>query len=365
MKRVFLKLNTCYRRQLDVARFSKFLTTNGINVVSSIDHADTVVLWGCAFNTSQEKQSLSLAQECVNSGKNVFVLEGVSEVARHELVELGIPDRHIFSFLDEFSVNENFGRDTAWADIPGENRYYQMGGPFSVQTGHGCRDRCTYCGDKPIVGELISRPLETVLSEISEGVAGGAPVIELLGDDVGAYGLDINQSLSGLLYAIGARHPGVLISMREVNIKHLIHDLDEIEKALQFVQLQNMVVAFQSGSNRILEQMRRGYTASGILALLQMLDRHQVYYHLHIIAGFPTETPEEFQESLDILKQVDFYSCTLFKYQDRRYTDSSKLEPKVADEEVLRRFSRAEQQFAGRYTVDRKEDKLQLVRQTR
>jgi tRNA A37 methylthiotransferase MiaB len=365
MKRVFLKLNTCYRRQLDVARFSKFLTANGIKVVPSIEHADTVVLWGCAFNTSQEKQSLALAQECVNSGKNVFVLEGVSEVARQELVELGIPDLQIFSFMDEFSVNRYFGQCSSWADIPGENRYYQMGGPFSVQTGHGCLDRCTYCGDKPIVGELISRPLETVLHEISEGVAGGAPVIELLGDDVGAYGLDMNQSLSGLLGAIGARHPGIVLSLREVNIKYLIHDLDEIEKTLQYVQLQSMVVAFQSGSNRILEQMRRGYTASGVLALLQMLDRHNVYYHLHIIAGFPTENQEEFQESLDILKQVDFYSCTIFKYQDRRYTDAAKLEPKITDAEVLRRFEQAEQQFAGRCTMDRKEDKIQLISRTR
>src|ERR1039457_4703663 len=111
---------------------------------------------------------------------------------------------------------------------------------FVVRVCKGCDSYCTYCGDKIVVGTLMSKPFEECISEVKKGLSLGHKKIHLIGDDIGAYGLDIGSSISELLKSIVGLGRDFKLSLDEVNIKYLIKNQRGFEKILSSGRIRSM-----------------------------------------------------------------------------------------------------------------------------
>jgi len=156
-------------------------------------------------------------------------------------------------------------------------------------------------------------------------------------------------------------HLDPIARLQELNTKYLVRYGDRLDEVLARGRLRHMVVAFQSGNDRILDLMKRGYDRAGLARAMALLGRHAIAKHGHAIIGFPTETDAEFDETLAMVALNRFDSCSFFLYQDRRTAPAHKIEPKVSEDDKLVRLGRAERFFTERgYEVRRRPDKLQV-----
>jgi tRNA A37 methylthiotransferase MiaB len=267
-------------------------------------------------------------------------LEGIADTKGEELKAGNIynPEKIIgrgeYKNLDKF-----FARKCLFEDIGEINKPYGRDkGNHIVQICRGCNDRCSYCGDKPIVKNLHSKSLSNCIAEVKRGIELGYRRIDLLGDDAGAYGIDLNLSIFDLLKEIIKLRGDFEVTIREINIKYLVRDLGALDKILAYKKIPWLCIGLQSGNDRILQLMDRGYLREEVEELLKLLSRHKVKKRFIAIVGFPTETFPEFNDTLSIIKKGDFCSGILFKYEDREYAPAYKILPKVSEYEKNRRM---------------------------
>lgn len=377
-KTVYLHLERmCGRRLLDIEKIRRYLEANSCQVVTDPSQADHVLFFGCAFNDHSERRSLEALRHILTDHDDVFVLGGIADTLPDKLAESCQIDRariigcRRFEQLDAF-----FSRHCRLADTDEVNQPYQQPstigdrnpagttgkGTYVVQVAHGCADQCSYCGDKLIVKDLRSKPLDQCVAEVRRGIDEGYTRIELLGDDVGAYGLDLGLTVADLLRKIVSLPGDFSLSLQEVNVKYLIRHLDELDAILSSRRLSWLVVAFQSGNDRILQLMNRGYTRSQLEELLSLLSKHGVRKRFHAIAGFPTESSEEFADTLSIIQGGRFVSGSLFRYEDRVYAPAYKMTPKVSEAEKDRRMAAASEALEQDFERQMLPDKLMVNR---
>ncbi|WP_029893739.1 tRNA (N6-isopentenyl adenosine(37)-C2)-methylthiotransferase MiaB [Desulfohalovibrio reitneri] len=208
----------------------------------------------------------------------------------------------------------------------------------------GCDNYCAYCIVPYVRGRQKSRPSAEILAECRELAAKGAREITLLGQNVNAYGLDPEgdgTGFAGLLRAVTAI-PGV--DRLRFTTSHPKDLSDEVVAA--FGELNNLApnlhLPMQAGSDRVLRRMGRRYDTARYLSLVEGLRaaRPDITLSTDLIVGFPGETEEEFQQTLDLVAHVGFESSFSFKYNDRPGVAAERMEGKVPEEIKADRLAR-------------------------
>ncbi len=199
----------------------------------------------------------------------------------------------------------------------------------------GCDNFCTYCIVPHTRGREISRPPEDILKEVEYLVSKGVREIILLGQNVNSYGRKEKRfpSFAELLRQV-ARIPGVwrvrfTTSHPKDLTEELMQTLAEIPEVCEYLHL-----PVQSGSNRILRLMNRGYTREDYLSKVKRLRQlcPDITLSTDIIVGFPGETEEDFQATLDLLEDVRYAEIFSFKYSDRPLARAKNFPSKVAED---------------------------------
>lgn len=201
---------------------------------------------------------------------------------------------------------------------------------------YGCNNFCTYCIVPYVRGRERSRTVEAVLGEARQLVESGARDITLLGQNVNSYGKDLAEGVNfaQLLRKINAIDGNFIIRFMTSHPKdatpELFDAMAECEKVAHHLHL-----PFQSGSSRILKRMNRGYTKEQYLELISTLKEKipDISLTSDIIVGFPGETYEDFLETLDVVKKVEFDNLFTFIYSRREGTPAAKMEDPVPHEE--------------------------------
>lgn len=223
----------------------------------------------------------------------------------------------------------------------------------------GCDQFCTYCAVPRARGRETSRPLEDILDEVGRRVAAGAREILLLGQNVNRYGRTFGpeRDFAELLRRT-AGIPGVeRLRFMTGHPKSFSERVIEAMAALPPV-CESLHLPLQSGSDRILQAMHRGYTAAEYLALVRALQRAvpAMTFSTDIIVGFPGETEEDFRATLDVIRAVPVDLAYCFKYSPRRGTPAAALPQAVPQDVKAERLARlldvvrqlAAQAYAGR-----------------
>ena len=201
----------------------------------------------------------------------------------------------------------------------------------------GCNNFCAYCIVPYVRGRQKSRSMDSVLSECKNLVQRGARELTLLGQNVNSYGQDLNgddaPTFAELLYKVAAI-PG--LERLRFTTSHPKDIAPEVIKA--FGELKNLCpylhLPVQAGSDRILKLMGRKYDTTRYRQIIADLReaRPDIALSTDFIVGFPAETDEDFQQTMDLLEEVRFESSFSFLYNDRPGVRSVDMEPKVPDD---------------------------------
>ena len=202
--------------------------------------------------------------------------------------------------------------------------------PFKtgVSVMFGCNNFCSYCIVPYVRGREKSREPQAIIREIEELVADGVTEIMLLGQNVNSYGKGEAHGVDfpELLRRINAIEGDFLIRFMTSHPKDASHELFETIASCEKVS-RHFHLPFQSGSNRVLRRMNRGYTREQYLALIDYARQAVpgIAFTSDVIVGFPGEEREDFEQTLDLIRRVDFVSLFTFIFSPREGTPAAKM----------------------------------------
>jgi MiaB/RimO family radical SAM methylthiotransferase len=368
MKTYYLASAGCPRRAVDSQKIADYLETNNIKYTQDVKKADLIIVSTCAALKSREdlsKTAVTWYQEQKHRDAKIVVagcLGKINPEVKKEFDEVAfISPREIDNLDDLIAAKVRF------KDIPDPNQIgsfplfpvkrerqakgdrlnkrldlaYEKKDLFTLRIATGCLGNCSYCAVKFAVGQLESKPLDTIVDEFKNGLDQGFEHFVLIAGDVGCYGVDIGISVVELLSALFAVEGSYKIIIKEFNAQWIVkyfQDLLDLFKQ-HYEKIDYIVVPVQSASNRMLRLMKRPYTIEDVKKYLNIIKSEvpALQISTHIMVGFPGETEEDFKESIDFIKEYEFPFVDIYAYDDRPNTAASQMDGKVAPEIIEQR----------------------------
>lgn len=277
-------------------------------------------------------------------------LEVVEKLKKsYRFVDLIFGTHNIFKFAELVATRLESDRmvidiwkdtDKIVEDLPSERKFSFKSG---VNIMFGCNNFCSYCIVPYVRGRERSRNPKDIIREIESLVADGVVEVMLLGQNVNSYGKTLEEPMTfaQLLQEIEKIEGLERIRFMTSHPKDLSDELIEVMAQSQKI-CKHLHLPVQSGSTRILEKMNRRYTKEHYLGLVEKIKAAvpDISLTTDIIVGFPGETEEDFQETLDVVRKVRYDSAFTFIYSKRTGTPAAVLEEQVPEEIVKDRFDR-------------------------
>mgnify|MGYP002540859053 CR=1 FL=1 len=225
-------------------------------------------------------------------------------------------------------------------DLPSDRKFSFKCG---VNIMYGCNNFCSYCIVPYVRGRERSRKPEDIIKEVTQVVSEGVKEVMLLGQNVNSYGKTLEEPMSfaDLLREV-EKVPGLeRIRFMTPHPKDLSDDLIDVMAHSKKV-CSHMHLPMQSGSTRLLKAMNRHYTKEQYLELAKKIKERipGVSFTTDIIVGFPGETEEDFEETLDVVRKVGFDSAYTYIYSKRTGTPAASMENQVDKDVIKDRFDR-------------------------
>ena len=269
----------------------------------------------------------------------------------YRFVDFIFGTHNIFKFAEILSQTiENDGKgmiidiwedtDKIVEDLPADRKY-----PFKsgVNIMYGCNNFCSYCIVPYVRGRERSRNPKDIIREIEELVADGVVEVMLLGQNVNSYGKTLEEPMSfaQLLTEVEKIEGLERIRFMTSHPKDLSDELIEVMKNSKKI-CRHLHLPLQAGSTRILQAMNRRYTKEQYLALAEKLRKEipDLAITTDIIVGFPGETKEDVDETIDVVKKVQYDNAFTFIYSKRTGTPAAAMENQVPETEVKENFDR-------------------------
>jgi MiaB/RimO family radical SAM methylthiotransferase len=204
---------------------------------------------------------------------------------------------------------------------------------YYIKIATGCLRHCSFCAVCHSRGRLRSKSIEKILEEFKEGLNQGFTTFGLLGTDLGNYGKDVGHNLCDLLKEMVKEDGEYQIGLRNVYPGGLIEILDDLKSVLITGKIWYIEIPVESGSNRILELMKRGYTVEKVKECV--LGVRQAWPDIRIrtqlMVGFPTETKQDFAASIQLLDEMDFDFVEVYQFSPRPNTSAEQLKGQISD----------------------------------
>ena len=267
----------------------------------------------------------------------------------YRFVDLIFGTHNIFKFAELLAMTLESDRmiidiwkdtDQIVEDLPNERKYAFKSG---VNIMFGCNNFCSYCIVPYVRGRERSREAKDIVREIEALVKDGVVEVMLLGQNVNSYGKNLEQPMTfaELLREIEQIDGLERIRFMTSHPKDLSDDLIEVMANSKKI-CPHLHLPLQSGSSRILKVMNRRYDKEKYLALAKKIRERMpdIALTTDIIVGFPGETEEDFQETLDVVRQVRYDSAFTFIYSKRTGTPAAVMEDQIPEDVVKDRFDR-------------------------
>jgi len=275
------------------------------------------------------------------------VIEKIKKSYRH--VNLIFGTHNIFKFAellyrmltsDKMVIDIWESTDKIVESLPIERKY-----PFKcgINIMFGCNNFCSYCIVPYVRGRERSREMTEILDEIKHLADDGVKEVMLLGQNVNSYGknLDTPVSFAKLLSEVEKIDGIERIRFMTSHPKDLSDELIEVMKHSKKI-CKHLHLPLQSGSTRILEKMNRRYTKESYLALVDKLRNEipDLALTTDIIVGFPGETAEDVDDTIDVIRKANYNNAFTFIYSKRTGTPAAAMENQVPADEVQKQFNR-------------------------
>ncbi|MGK0290069.1 MAG: tRNA-2-methylthio-N6-dimethylallyladenosine synthase [bacterium] len=365
MKKAHIQTFGCQMNEHDSQRMIETLKREGYEITPDISQANLVLLNTCSVRENPEnkvysllgklrKQRADLAEELIiGVGGCVAQQEGKNILRRDKTVDMVFGTDNYFR-LPEMLKEVQAGKRVVYTDwMPREKKIQNFIPDEDLETGKvegckayiaitkGCNNYCAFCIVPTTRGRLVSRELENILQEANNLVNKGAKEITLLGQNVNSYQAN-DDGFYELLDAVAAIEGLQRLRFTSPYPNDWNNRLTDL-MAKHPVICSQLHLPFQAGSDRILKLMRRQHTQAEYLEKMAYLQKTipNIELSTDLIVGFPTETDEDFEETMKVLKEVGFANVYAFKYSPRPGTRASEnMEddvPRKVKEERLKR----------------------------
>ena len=331
--KIHLKALGCRLNEAELEQWSHKFLANGHQVVADGSTADVVIVNTCAVTTEATKKSRKLMNRLHRENpQSKLVVSGCyatleeSDVAERLGVDLVVNNQHKDSLpekvMDAFSANTM----PLIAMEPDESSLYLRGKQRAfIKIQDGCRYRCTFCIVTVARGDEKSRSLAELVDEVNRFYQQGIREIVLTGVHVGGYGSDIDTSLMVLVQRLLAETDMPRIRFASVEPWDLP---DEFFSLFDNTRLMpHMHLPLQSGADSVLRRMSRRCKVADFSALVTQARATIPDFNVtsDIIVGFPGETEEEWQQTLETIESIGFGHLHIFSYSPREGTKAARL----------------------------------------
>jgi tRNA-2-methylthio-N6-dimethylallyladenosine synthase len=357
IKRFYIRTYGCQMNELDSEVMSGILKKRGLEATQDESLADLLIFNTCSIRDLAERKAMGKIGKISHSKKShqIIGVTGCMANAKKDSLFRKLPAidfvvgtnniHELDSVLDEIlhtkrqvlKTDGTFFEELNYSEAQRQNSVSSF-----VSIIRGCDKYCTYCVVPYTRGPEVSRSPQDILDEVRLLVSKGTREITLLGQNVNSYGKDrpdFGMLFHDLLHALDkiqglerirfmTSHP-VDITLE---LMHAIRDLPSVCEMVHF--------PIQAGSDRVLKKMHRLYTKEQYLEKVSLLKSivPNVALGTDIIVGFPTETDEDFLETVEVMKNVDYHVAFLFTYSERKGTPASRWSDDISDEEKNRRL---------------------------
>ena len=312
---------------------------------TDMDDSDIVIINTCSVTNTADNKSLKVARHAAGLGKNVIVV-GCSSQNKEEAYEkidgvnviLGNKGKSdIVSYIQKyFDKNERIIGVSDIQKVPFEemkvNNFDKTRAFVKIQD--GCNNYCSYCIIPYLRGDVRSKKSDDVINEVKSLIESGHKEIVLTGIHTGHYGSDINESFAVLLKKL-VKIDGLLrLRISSVEITELNDEFLDVLKNSQ-VLVDHIHIPLQSGSNTVLKRMNRKYDKDYFINKIDTIRsiRPDISITTDLIVGFPGETEDEFNETIDTLNKIKFSKIHVFPYSRRKGTPADLMDNQI-DEKV-------------------------------
>ena len=358
-KKFFLRTYGCQMNVHDSEQIKKYLEKLGMTETEDLNSCDVVVLNTCAIRENAHDKVIGYLGRCKHLKKDnpnlIIVVMGcmagqvdvVEDLQKnHKYIDIIIGPNNIFD-LPKLLINKLPKQNIevySNSDIVPENIEYSRDSKVSawVNIMYGCDKFCTYCIVPFTRGRERSRKKEEILKECKHLVDNGYKEITLLGQNVNAYGKDLGlgYDFSNLLEEVallGIERLRFVTSHPWNFTDQMIDIIAKYSNIMPYIHL-----PLQSGSSAILKKMNRKYTKEEYKILFDKMKNKipNVSITTDIIVGFPGETEDDFQDTLDIVDYCKYDGAYTFIYSERKGTASSFMKDDVPNKEKEERLAR-------------------------
>ena len=355
-KNLFIETYGCQMNFADSEVVAAVMKMADYELCDSIDVADAIFINTCSIREHAEVKAMSRLEffrQLKRKKKNLLVgvIGCMAERMQKELLEhpavdlvagpdsyLDLPNLIAQAEQGEKSINIDLSLTETYKDVlPQRIGGNRISGFVSIM--RGCNNFCSYCIVPYTRGRERSRPYNSILNEVQDLYNRGYKEVTLLGQNVNSYNFE-GLNFAGLLENLAKAIPGIRIRFTTS------HPKDMSEETIMVISkypnlCKHIHLPVQSGSSRILKLMNRKYTREWYLERIALIRKHipDCGISTDMFTGFHSETEEDHQETLSLMREVGYDSAFMFKYSERKGTYASKNLPDDVPEEVkLRRL---------------------------
>ncbi|MEM2947983.1 MAG: tRNA (N(6)-L-threonylcarbamoyladenosine(37)-C(2))-methylthiotransferase [Candidatus Anstonellales archaeon] len=329
--KVYIETYGCTLNQAESDMLAGLLKAGGFSLVSDERNADVVVLNTCTVKLSTQNKILARIREI----KKPLVVAGCLWVLKEKIRRANkntvlLSPSSIPMVVD--AVRDAYNKK--WADYSLEfaeknfsPREYTA--PIlRVPIQEGCVGNCTFCQTKLARPKLVSFDEKWICEQIKNGIKNGAKEIQITGMDAGAYGLERNTNLVELLRKIVRVDGEFFVRLGMVNphhVKRMLSDLIEIYKNKKMFKFLHVPV--QTGSEKVCREMNRGHTVKDFFEVIDAFRNEipDISIATDIIVGYPTESEEDFEKTIMLLKKIKPDVVNISKFTPREKTKAAGL----------------------------------------
>lgn len=223
---------------------------------------------------------------------------------------------------------------------------------------NGCNEMCTYCVVPGVRGVEQSRPMENILKECLDLAEAGYKEVTLLGQNIDAYGRDLSprRTFADLLHYLNEAIPDNSIERIRYVTSHPRYFSDRVIDAVTSLDkvCECFHMPFQSGGDEVLKNMRRGYSFDSYMKIIHKIKNRDEDAAIcgDVIVGFPGETDEQFQRTLDLMNEVKFDNLNTFAYSPRPNTEAALWEDQIPEDVKSDRLQQV-QRLAAEHGMER------------
>lgn len=362
--KVFIESYGCTFNKADGQIIAGVLQENDIDIVDSIEQADVIIVNTCYVKLPTENKIVYKIQKLQNDfpDKKIIIGGCMVEIDPEKLDKIG-PN---CSWIGPHQLNKSADivKGTYCGDVVRESGFSKDSKVcvpkvtddsliHIIQICEGCLGACTFCCTRFARGPLNSYPISDIKKEAQAAIENGACEIQLTAQDTAAFGRDSGEKLSDLIKEVSNIKGDFRIRVGMMHPKNILDDVDEIIDAMKHPKVYDFIhLPVQSGSDKVLSDMRRGHNISQYMDIVSKFKKEipDLTLAVDIIVGYPTENDEDFDLTVNLLKEIKPSLIHLSKYQHRKGAISSSL--KEIPHDVMKKRSKYLSQIKSEITEE-------------